>query len=86
MGEKPAAKYFCSHRQQTGNEVVWIKKGFDEGASASKSHWTLDHPPLLQLQVRKLNSAKVQMWCEIQGSVLGLSLISFVEKSVCPLI
>ena len=54
MCREPASKHLCADGQQAGDEVVWVEEGSDEGEGEAEGDWTLDNPPLLQLQVECL--------------------------------
>ena len=48
---KPAAEHLRSDGQQVGDEVVRVEEGVDEREGETEGDRTLDHPPLLKLQV-----------------------------------
>ena len=48
---EPAAEHLRSDGQQVGDEVVRVEEGVDEREGETEGDRTLDHPPLLKLQV-----------------------------------
>ena len=48
---KPAAEHLRPDGQQVGDEVVRVEEGADERKGETEGDRTLDHPPLLKLQV-----------------------------------
>ena len=54
MRGEPASKHLRPDGQQAGDEVIWVKEGSDEGEGETEGDWTVDNPPLLQLQVECL--------------------------------
>ena len=48
---KPAAEHLRPDGQQVGDEVVRVEEGVDEREGETEGDRTLDHPPLLKLQV-----------------------------------
>ena len=48
---EPAAEHLRSDGQQVGHEVVRFEEGVDEREGETEGDRTLDHPPLLKLQV-----------------------------------
>ena len=56
MCGQPASKHLRADGQQAGDEAVWVEEGSDEGEGEAEGDWTLDNPPMLQLQVFLCNT------------------------------
>ena len=86
---KPAAEHLRSDGQQVGDEVVRFEEGVDEREGETEGDRTLDHPPLLKLQVSfcKSQPAMKSEYC-YPTHTAGMSVINtlcliFLQFPVC---